>query len=44
MLLIIAFFIFKWAVQDGQYEDLSSPSHQILFDDQEKSNNHDDRA
>ncbi|HCN62686.1 MAG TPA: cbb3-type cytochrome oxidase assembly protein CcoS [Pseudomonas sp.] len=31
----IAIFIFFWAVDSGQYDDLDSPAHSILFDDQD---------
>ncbi len=35
VLIIIAIFIFNWAVKSGQFDDLDSPSHKILFDDDE---------
>ncbi|MBU2704534.1 cbb3-type cytochrome oxidase assembly protein CcoS [Zooshikella marina] len=28
----VAVWAFFWAVDDGQYDDLESPSHSILFD------------
>jgi cbb3-type cytochrome oxidase maturation protein len=31
----VAVWIFFWAVDSGQYEDLDSPAHSILFDDQD---------
>lgn len=31
----IAVWVFFWAVDNGQYEDLDSPAHSILFDDQD---------
>ena len=31
----IAIFIFFWAVDSVQYDDLDSPAHSILFDDQD---------
>ncbi|KMM84025.1 cytochrome oxidase maturation protein, cbb3-type [Pseudomonas taetrolens] len=31
----IAIYIFFWAVDSGQYDDLDSPAHSILFDDQD---------
>ena len=31
----IAIFIFFWAVDSGQYDDLDGPAHSILFDDQD---------
>ncbi|WPP01430.1 cbb3-type cytochrome oxidase assembly protein CcoS [Pseudomonas sp. HR96] len=36
MLIVgVALYIFFWAVDGGQYEDLDSPAHSILFDDQD---------
>ncbi len=32
-LVITAIWIFNWAVNNGQYDDLDSPAHSILFDD-----------
>ena len=34
-LLLVAFavWLFFWAVDSGQYDDLDSPAHRILFDD-----------
>ena len=32
-LLGIAVLIFFWAVKGGQFDDLDSPAHRILFDD-----------
>lgn len=29
-------WIFFWAVDNGQYDDLDSPAHSILFDDDER--------
>lgn len=31
----VAIYIFFWAVDSGQYDDLDSPAHSILFDDQD---------
>ena len=31
----IAIYIFFWAVDSGQYDDLDGPAHSILFDDQD---------
>ena len=31
----VAVWVFFWAVDSGQYEDLDSPAHSILFDDQD---------
>ncbi|ONM44028.1 cytochrome oxidase maturation protein, cbb3-type [Halopseudomonas pachastrellae] len=33
VLVIIAVCLFNWAVNNGQYEDLDSPAHSILFDE-----------
>ena len=35
ILVAIAIKIFLWAVDSGQYEDLDSPAHSILFDDED---------
>ncbi|MGI3130230.1 cbb3-type cytochrome oxidase assembly protein CcoS [Halopseudomonas pachastrellae] len=32
-LVILAIWLFNWAVNNGQYDDLDSPAHSILFDD-----------
>ena len=37
-LLAIAVAIFFWAVKGGQFDDLDSPAHKILFDDDEYLN------
>jgi len=29
----LAFWGFIWSVKKGQYDDLDSPAHKILFDD-----------
>ncbi|MBF0673892.1 cbb3-type cytochrome oxidase assembly protein CcoS [Pseudomonas sp.] len=29
----LAIWLFFWAVDNGQYDDLDSPAHSILFDD-----------
>ncbi|WP_276669314.1 cbb3-type cytochrome oxidase assembly protein CcoS [Thalassolituus oleivorans] len=34
-LIGIAVFVFFWAVKGGQFDDLESPAHKILFDDDE---------
>lgn len=31
----VAIYIYFWAVDSGQYDDLDSPAHSILFDDQD---------
>lgn len=33
VLLAIAISIFFWAVKNGQFDDMDSPAHKILFDD-----------
>ncbi|AOA04495.1 MULTISPECIES: cbb3-type cytochrome oxidase assembly protein CcoS [Pseudomonas] len=35
LIVAICIFIFFWAVDSGQYDDLDSPAHSILFDDQD---------
>ncbi len=35
ILVALAIWIFFWAVDSGQYEDLDSPAHSILFDDED---------
>lgn len=35
LIVAIAIFIFFWAVDSGQYDDLDGPAHSILFDDQD---------
>ena len=35
LLVGVAIYIFFWAVDSGQYDDLDSPAHSILFDDQD---------
>jgi cbb3-type cytochrome oxidase maturation protein len=32
-LLTVAGLVFWWTVKSGQYDDLESPAHRILFDD-----------
>lgn len=33
IIVAIAIWVFFWAVDSGQYDDLDSPAHSILFDD-----------
>jgi cbb3-type cytochrome oxidase maturation protein len=33
ILVTCALWLFFWAVDNGQYDDLDSPAHRILFDD-----------
>lgn len=32
-LLLVSGLLFWWSVRNGQYDDLDSPAHRILFDD-----------
>jgi cbb3-type cytochrome oxidase maturation protein len=34
-LVAFAIWLFFWAVDSGQYDDLDSPAHSILFDDED---------
>lgn len=33
IIVALAIWLFFWAVDSGQYEDLDGPAHSILFDD-----------
>ena len=35
LIVAVCIFIFFWAVNSGQYDDLDGPAHSILFDDQD---------
>ena len=35
IIVALAIKLFFWAVDNGQYEDLDSPAHSILFDDED---------
>lgn len=35
LLVAIAIWVFTWAVNNGQYDDLDGPAHSILFDDED---------
>jgi cbb3-type cytochrome oxidase maturation protein len=35
VLVGFAIWLFFWAVDSGQYDDLDSPAHSILFDDED---------
>ncbi|GFM74343.1 hypothetical protein PSCICM_01620 [Pseudomonas cichorii] len=35
LLVAIAIYVFLWAVDSGQYDDMEGPAHSILFDDQD---------
>ena len=36
VLLSIAVWVFFWAVRHGQFDDMDSPAHRILFDDDDR--------
>ncbi|WP_426142044.1 cbb3-type cytochrome oxidase assembly protein CcoS [Pseudomonas sp. DWP3-1-2] len=35
LIVAVAIYVFFWAVDSGQYDDLDSPAHSILFDEQD---------
>ena len=35
LLLTLAIIGFFWAIRSGQFDDMDSPAHRILFDDDE---------
>jgi len=35
VIVAIVIYLFFWAVDNGQYDDLDSPAHRILFDDED---------
>lgn len=35
ILVALAIWVFFWAVDSGQFDDLDGPAHSILFDDDE---------
>lgn len=41
-ILLSLFFLvsFYWAVKQDQFEDLTTPAHRILFDDNKNDENH----
>ena len=39
LLIGIAVLVLFWAVKSGQFEDLESPAHRILFDDDDQPDN-----
>ncbi|ASP40295.1 cbb3-type cytochrome oxidase assembly protein CcoS [Bacterioplanes sanyensis] len=43
VLLSVAIGIFFWAVRSGQFDDMDSPAHKILFDDDESDPTPEDR-
>lgn len=44
VLLAIAIAIFFWAVRNGQFDDMDSPAHKILFDDDDPVNQSSEQA
>ncbi len=34
VLVAVAIWVFFWAVDSGQFDDLDGPAHSILFDDE----------
>ncbi len=36
LLISVAVLVFFWAVKGGQFDDLDSPAHRILFDDDDE--------
>lgn len=37
VLVALAIWVFFWAVDSGQFDDLDSPAHSILFDDDDET-------
>lgn len=35
LIVAVAIYVFFWAVDSGQYDDLDGPAHSILFEDQD---------
>ena len=35
IIVALAIWLFFWAVDNGQYEDLAGPAHSFLFDDED---------
>ncbi|WP_028239406.1 cbb3-type cytochrome oxidase assembly protein CcoS [Stutzerimonas azotifigens] len=35
IIVALAIWLFFWAVDSGQYDDLEGPAHSILFDDED---------
>ncbi|EMO3475795.1 cbb3-type cytochrome oxidase assembly protein CcoS [Pseudomonas aeruginosa] len=35
VIVAIAIYVFFWAVDSGQYDDLDGPAHSILFDEED---------
>lgn len=39
IVVALAIWLYFWAVNNGQYDDLDSPAHSILFDDEDPAHN-----
>lgn len=39
IIVALAIWLFFWAVDSGQYDDMDSPAHSILFDDEDPRHN-----
>ena len=39
IIIVIAVKLLFWAINSGQYDDLDTEAHRILFDDDNDSNN-----
>ncbi len=37
VVVVLAIWLLFWAIDNGQYDDLDSPAHNILFDDEDPS-------
>lgn len=44
LLLGIAVMVFFWAVKNGQFDDMESPAHKILFDEDQPSSKRTEEA
>lgn len=40
--VVVAVWIFLWALRRGQFDDLDSPAWRVIFDDQEQQRKADD--
>jgi cbb3-type cytochrome oxidase maturation protein len=43
ILVAIVIALFLWAVRSGQFDDLDGPAHNILYEEEEKLNDVDDK-
>lgn len=41
--VVVAVWIFLWALRRGQFDDLDSPAWRVIFDDQEQQRKTDDK-